>query len=133
MIGNLTSLVDTYVQANMLWWVSGTALVGAMIAGAWVKRDELAAEGWRRWVVFFNGLCFLSTLVAYGAYMAAVGSGLSSAVAERCPEASAACDGIRVLVSALPAALWIGTSSFFLALLGWTGIFTVITRRRRGV
>ncbi len=37
----LFDIANWFAQVEMLWWVSSTALIGSLLAGCWVKRDEL--------------------------------------------------------------------------------------------
>ena len=75
----LFDIANWFAQVEMLWRVSSTALIGSLLAGCWVKRDELRSD--RRWAryAYHVGLVFLASVVAYGVLTTGLGFRLGAA------------------------------------------------------
>ena len=120
---SLDQLIDTYGQTSMLWWVSGTALVGAMIAGVWLKRDEIVTESRSRVRgIFLVGGVFLATLIVYGGLVVALGFSLNHR-AQACMDEYGGCGPEVAFTRYMPWAIVVGTTSFGLALVGWIVVY----------
>ncbi|WP_158370205.1 hypothetical protein [Cellulosimicrobium cellulans] len=125
-LDRLFGVADWYAQVNMLWWVSSTALIGALLAGVWSKRLELrSSPKWARRVASL-GAIFLSTIVAFGLVSSVIGFRLGSSGLGACDAAGPeVCqpsgEGFIFLLE--PWAVVIGTSSFVIALVAWVRYF----------
>lgn len=125
-LDRLFGIADWYSQVNMLWWVSSTALIGALLAGAWVKRDELTAESVWRTRLFRTGFVFLASVVAYGAIATFGAFRLAQRGIEACEAVGAtvcSVGGEDVIFRIMPWAIVVGTSSFAIALFAWILVF----------
>lgn len=124
-ISQLFDIADWFTQAQMLWWVSSTAVVGTLLGSVWWKRKELASERGVAWAVFGVGAAFLVSIVIYGVVVDIAAFHLGDAGKAACRAAAPkGCDllGEGQVFYLLPPALTVGVSSFVLALGAWLWI-----------
>jgi hypothetical protein len=115
----LRSLGDT----GMLWWVSSSALVAAILGAVWLKREAFD-EGKNRLLAFW--LCFLvwwfiASIVIYGVRALRAVDALHEDVRALCISAEIECtDLFDTDFSMAYSGYRIGTSTFVIALIAWT-------------
>jgi hypothetical protein len=123
-------------ETGMLWWVSSSALVTAMLGGVWLKREALSQIRSRRLVV---GLCvligwFILSIVVYGGRSIWAVISISRDVSDICAAASLPCADVFLSdFSMARDGYVIGTTTFILALVAWIGMSRAILVEQKSV
>lgn len=114
------SIMNTFIQVCMIWWVSGTAFCGSILGWIWTKRSELKHAqylpvlGTVLTVFFLTILMFGSLIICYTIQLEA---GLGNLLSQLTPGNNELAFVLEVTIFKF--GMVIGSSSFLLMLVVW--------------
>ena len=117
----------TLLSACMTWWVSSVVFCGSLIAGIWLKKDDIKKMGSYFHWFFFVASVFVASVVCFGFWVVWVSSRLEGEH-DQIIDMLKAGSGLHVEFAALREGMILGTSSFVLVLITIIGLWIYFAR-----
>ena len=123
--------LNTIATVGMTWWVSSVVFCGSILAGVWLKRQEVAHAAYFGWLRVILGFFFFSVVI-FGIWLAVVAQGIDAESRALISQIGGRDVGVSWMSLGITVGVLIGTTSFVLVTAMWFVLWRSIEREHRG-